>query len=53
MYKGVMAQGYVQPRTLARHDMVITTYETLQKELNYVDLPHTQSEYSLPMYVNI
>ena len=29
--------------TLARQDIVITTYETLRKEIDYVDLPHTNS----------
>ncbi|XP_052811504.1 E3 ubiquitin-protein ligase SHPRH-like isoform X2 [Mya arenaria] len=45
MYEGVgmSKQQYVQPRTLARQDIVITTYETLRKELDYVDLPHSNS----------
>lgn len=47
VYSGVNKQGFVQPRTLASQDIVITTYETLRKEINYVDLPHTASEYLL------
>ena len=45
MYEGLgmTKQRYVQPRTLARQDIVITTYETLRKELDYVDLPHSNS----------
>ena len=43
IYCGVNNQGYIQPNTLARQDIVITTYETLQREINYVDLPHTKS----------
>ena len=44
VYKGVAHQGYVQPQTLANFDIVITTYETLSREVNYVDLPHSNSE---------
>ncbi|KAH3735745.1 E3 ubiquitin-protein ligase SHPRH-like [Dreissena polymorpha] len=36
-------KGYIQPQTLACQDIVITTYETLRKELDYVDLPHSNS----------
>ncbi|KAL4232699.1 hypothetical protein ACF0H5_007387 [Mactra antiquata] len=43
MYKGVHKQGFLQPRMLARQDIVITTYETLRKEIDYVDLPHSNS----------
>ena len=42
-YKGTKASGYLQPRTLASYDLVITTYNVLQSETNYVDLPHTNS----------
>ena len=35
--------GYIQPRTLAGYDIVITSYETLAFETNYVDLPHSNS----------
>jgi hypothetical protein len=28
-YKGAKEMGYIQPRTLASYDIVITTYETL------------------------
>lgn len=44
VYKGVASQGYIQPRDLAKFDIVITTYETLSRELNYVDLPHSNSQ---------
>ena len=42
-YKGTKASGYLQPRTLASYDLVITTYTVLQSETSYVDLPHTNS----------
>ena len=35
-YKGSKEMGYVQPRVLAAYDIVITTYETLSAETNYV-----------------
>ena len=35
--------GFMQPQTLADQDIVITTYETLRKEIDYVDLPHNNS----------
>ncbi|ELU00238.1 hypothetical protein CAPTEDRAFT_220844 [Capitella teleta] len=44
VYSGVNKQGFVQPRTLADQDIVVTTYDTLGREINYVDLPHTASE---------
>ena len=44
VYKGVAKQSYIQPNTLANFDIVISTYETLSRELNYVDLPHSNSE---------
>lgn len=44
VYQGVNRQGFVQPRMLASQDIVVTTYETLCKELDYVDLPHTNSK---------
>ncbi|XP_052087534.1 E3 ubiquitin-protein ligase SHPRH-like [Mytilus californianus] len=44
VYTGVHKQGFIQPDTLARQDIVITTYETLRKEIDYVDLPHSNSE---------
>ncbi len=28
-YKGAKEMGYIQPRTLASYDIVVTTYETL------------------------
>ena len=45
VYQGVQKNGFVQPQTLANHDIVITTYETLRKEIDYVDLPHSNSEF--------
>ena len=44
VYTGVNKLGYIQPQTLARQDIVITSYETLRKEIDYVDLPHTNSQ---------
>jgi len=44
VYTGVSKLGYIQPQTLARQDIVITSYETLRKEIDYVDLPHTNSQ---------
>jgi len=46
VYTGVSKLGYIQPQTLARQDIVITSYETLRKEIDYVDLPHTNSQWS-------
>ena len=42
-YKGTKNSGYIQPRTLADYDIVVTTYQVLQSETNYVDLPHSNS----------
>ncbi|XP_033107047.1 E3 ubiquitin-protein ligase SHPRH-like [Anneissia japonica] len=44
IYKGVKKNGYIQPKDLASYDIVITTYDTLSTELNYVDLPHTNDK---------
>jgi len=44
VYTGVSKLGYIQPQTLARQDIVITSYKTLRKEIDYVDLPHTNSQ---------
>lgn len=41
VYEGVNKQSYVHPCKLASFDIVVTTYQTLCKELNYVDLPHS------------
>lgn len=41
---GVHGQGFIQPQVLANNDIVITSYETLCKELDYVDLPHCNAE---------
>jgi E3 ubiquitin-protein ligase SHPRH len=39
-FRGVYIERYHQPKTLAQFDVVITTYEVLTKEFDYVDLPH-------------
>jgi len=52
VYAGVNKLGYVQPQTLARQDIVITSYETLRKEIDYVDLPHTNSQLCLPLHTS-
>jgi len=44
VYQGVKKHGFIQPHALAEHDVVITTYDVLRSELNYVDLPHSNSE---------
>ncbi|XP_061700947.1 E3 ubiquitin-protein ligase SHPRH isoform X4 [Syngnathoides biaculeatus] len=43
VYQGVKKHGFIQPRVLAEHDVVITTYDVLRSELNYVDIPHSNS----------
>eukprot|EP00058_Branchiostoma_floridae_P018800 XP_002604289.1 hypothetical protein BRAFLDRAFT_125252 [Branchiostoma floridae] len=43
VYSGVKKQGFLQPKVLADHDIVITTYDVLRLELNYVDIPHSNS----------
>lgn len=43
MYQGVKKHGFIQPRLLAEQDVVITTYDVLRSELNYVDIPHSNS----------
>ena len=47
VYRGVNKQGFIQPSTLANQDIVITSYETLRKEIDYVDLPHSNSKIML------
>ena len=43
-YRGTKASGYIQPQYLAsNYDIVVTTYNILQSETNYVDLPHNNS----------
>ncbi|XP_036398271.1 E3 ubiquitin-protein ligase SHPRH [Megalops cyprinoides] len=44
VYQGVKKHGFIQPHVLAEQDVVITTYDVLRSELNYVDLPHSNSE---------
>ncbi|KAK3576517.1 hypothetical protein CHS0354_034193 [Potamilus streckersoni] len=44
VYSGVNKQRFIQPQTLAQQDIVITTYECLRKEIDYVDLPHSNSD---------
>ncbi|MEQ2212163.1 hypothetical protein XENOCAPTIV_026490 [Xenoophorus captivus] len=40
---GVKRHGFIQPHMLAEQDVVITTYDVLLSELNYVDIPHSNS----------
>ncbi|XP_028837995.1 E3 ubiquitin-protein ligase SHPRH isoform X1 [Denticeps clupeoides] len=44
VYQGVKHHGFIQPHVLAEQDVVITTYDVLRTELNYVDIPHSNSE---------
>ncbi|XP_039603460.1 E3 ubiquitin-protein ligase SHPRH [Polypterus senegalus] len=44
VYQGVKKHGFIQPHFLAEQDVVITTYDVLRTELNYVDIPHSNSE---------
>ncbi|XP_076834961.1 E3 ubiquitin-protein ligase SHPRH-like [Brachyhypopomus gauderio] len=44
VYQGVKRHGFLQPHVLAEQDVVITTYDVLRTELNYVDLPHSNSK---------
>ncbi|KAG7265844.1 hypothetical protein CRUP_010486 [Coryphaenoides rupestris] len=43
VYQGVKRHGFIQPHVLAQQDVVITTYDVLRSELNYVDIPHSNS----------
>ncbi|XP_028293057.1 E3 ubiquitin-protein ligase SHPRH isoform X2 [Gouania willdenowi] len=43
VYQGVKKHGFIQPHMLAEQDVVITTYDVLRSELNYVDIPHCNS----------
>ncbi|XP_047201514.1 E3 ubiquitin-protein ligase SHPRH isoform X2 [Girardinichthys multiradiatus] len=43
VYQGVKRHGFIQPHMLAEQDVVITTYDVLRSELNYVDIPHSNS----------
>ncbi|KAM4695222.1 E3 ubiquitin-protein ligase SHPRH [Discoglossus pictus] len=44
VYQGVKKHGFLQPQMLAEQDVVITTYDVLRTELNYVDIPHSNSD---------
>lgn len=44
VYQGVKKHGFIQPHMLAKQDVVITTYDVLRSELNYVDIPHSNSK---------
>ncbi|XP_069684447.1 E3 ubiquitin-protein ligase SHPRH isoform X2 [Periplaneta americana] len=41
VYRGVHKDGFLQPHDIAKYHIVITTYETLRKELDYADLNTT------------
>ncbi|XP_023807769.1 E3 ubiquitin-protein ligase SHPRH isoform X3 [Oryzias latipes] len=43
VYQGVKKHGFIQPHVLAQQDVVITTYDVLRSELNYIDIPHSNS----------
>ncbi|NXF49453.1 SHPRH ligase, partial [Oceanites oceanicus] len=44
VYQGVKKHGFLQPHMLAEQEVVITTYDVLRTELNYVDIPHSNSK---------
>ncbi|XP_066402935.1 E3 ubiquitin-protein ligase SHPRH isoform X2 [Molothrus aeneus] len=44
VYQGVKKHGFLQPHMLAEQEVVITTYDVLRSELNYVDIPHSNSK---------
>ncbi|XP_032877734.1 E3 ubiquitin-protein ligase SHPRH isoform X2 [Amblyraja radiata] len=44
VYQGVKKHGFIQPHALAGYEIVITTYDVLRTELNYVDIPHSNSD---------
>nr|BAC38428.1 unnamed protein product [Mus musculus] len=44
VYQGVKKHGFLQPHFLAEQDIVIITYDVLRSELNYVNIPHSNSE---------
>uniref|UniRef100_A0A673KBQ7 SNF2 histone linker PHD RING helicase n=1 Tax=Sinocyclocheilus rhinocerous TaxID=307959 RepID=A0A673KBQ7_9TELE len=44
VYQGVKRHGFIQPHILAEQDVVITTYDVLRTELDYVDIPHSSSK---------
>ena len=52
IYQGVGKEGFVQPQTLANHDIVIIAYETLCKEIYHTDLPHTSSGFEYRIVLN-
>ena len=39
IYNGMAGQGFIYPKKMARYDLVITTYETFQREVDFLDLP--------------
>ncbi|XP_067124798.1 E3 ubiquitin-protein ligase SHPRH [Centruroides vittatus] len=43
VYYGVHSQ-FIPPPVLADYDIVLTTYSVLRRELNYVDLPHSNDD---------
>ena len=42
-YEGVLSRRYIQPMTLAKQDIVITTYDVLRRELKATNVLHTNS----------
>jgi hypothetical protein len=52
-YRGVHKDGFLQPHDLAKYQVVLTTYETLRKELNYADLNTTDGHRYKNYYVTL
>ena len=44
VYRGINNQGYLQPLQIAKYDVVITSYESLRKELYFADVKINGSE---------
>jgi hypothetical protein len=52
-HRGVHKDGFLQPHDLAKYQVVLTTYETLRKELNYADLNTTDGHRYDKYYVTL
>ena len=39
IYHGMHVEGFIYPKKMAAYDLVITTYETFQREVDFLDLP--------------